>query len=84
LPYVGGIASPFGIAVIRKAAVTILNKLIWSPGNNGFLVSWDPSSLVLTYTGSTQSVNLTVNVVFVGQVRFILELAFVQPLNLAA
>jgi hypothetical protein len=83
-PYVGDIASPFGLAKIKKATTTILNKLIWSPGNNGFLVSWDPASLVITYTGSTQTVNLTVNVVFVGQVRFILELVFVQPLNLAA
>ena len=83
-PYVGQIASPYGIARARKAAVNILNKLIYSPGNNGILVSWDPKSLVLNYDGSTQTLNLTVNVVFVGQIRFILELAFVQPLNLAA
>jgi len=70
--------------LVALAATSILNKLIYSPGNNGILVSWDPKSLVLLYDGSTQTVNLTVNVVFVGQVRFILELAFVQPLNLAA
>lgn len=83
-PYVGQIAAPGGLARMKKAAVTILNKLIFSPGNNGILVSWDPKSLVLTYDGSTQTVNLAVNVVFVGQIRFILELVFVQPLNLAA
>lgn len=83
-PYVGSIASPYGLALARKAAIGILNRLIFSPGNNGILVSWDPKSLVLSYDGSTQTLNLTVNVVFVGQVRFILELAFVQPLNLAA
>lgn len=83
-PYIGKIADPYGMTRVRKAATSILNKLVYSPGNNGILVSWDKKSLSLTYDGSTQTVNLTVNVVFVGQVRFILELAFVQPLNLAA
>jgi hypothetical protein len=83
-PYVGQIASPFGLTRIRNKAISILNKLIYSPGNNGILVSWDSKSLAITYDGSNQTANLTVNVVFVGQVRFILELAFVQPLNLAA
>lgn len=83
-PYIGEIASPFGLSLIKKAAINILNKLIWSRGNNGFLVSWDPKTLILTYDGATESVLLTVNVVFVGQVRFVLELVFVQPLNLAA
>lgn len=83
-PYAGSIASPYGLARMRKAAIAILNQLIYSPGNNGILVSWAPKSLALTYSGATQTVNLTVNVTFVGQVRFILELAFVQPLNLAA
>lgn len=83
-PYIGQIASPYGIARVRKAAISILNKLIYSPGNNGILVSWDAKSLVLNYDGSTQTLSVTVNVVFVGQIRFILELAFVMPLNLAA
>jgi hypothetical protein len=83
-PYIGSIASPYGITRVRNATISILNQLVYSPGNNGILVSWDPKSLVLTYTGSTQTLNLTVNVVFVGQVRFILELVFVQPLTLAA
>ena len=83
-PYIGTIASPFGLAKIKKAAISILNKLIYSPGNNGILVSWDPKSMSITYDGETQTVNFSVNVVFVGQVRFILEMAFVQPLNLAA
>lgn len=83
-PYVGQIASPYGVARARKQCVNILNKLIYSPGNNGILVSWDPKSLVLNYDGSTQTLTVKVNVVFVGQIRFILELAFVQPLNLAA
>lgn len=83
-PYIGQIASPYGLARVRKAAISILNKLIYSPGNNGILVSWDSKSLVLSYDGSTQTLNVTVNVVFVGQIRFILELAFVMPLNLSA
>lgn len=83
-PYVGTIASPYGMTSMKNATKSILNQLIYSPGNNGILVSWDAKSLKLTYDGSTQSVNLTVNVVFVGQVRFVLELTFVQPLSLAA
>jgi hypothetical protein len=83
-PYVGSIASPYGMTAMKNAATSILNQLIYSPGNNGILVSWDTSSLSLTYSGETQAVSLTVNVVFVGQVRFILELTFVQPLSLAA
>lgn len=82
--YVGNIASPYGIARAKKAATKILNQLIYSPGNNGILVSFDPKSLVLTYNGDTQTLTLVVNVVFVGQIRFILEQTFVQPLNLAA
>lgn len=81
-PLVGTIESPYGITNIRNRTKSILNQLIYSPGNNGILVSWDPKSLSIVYTGSNQTANLTVNVVFVGQVRFILELVFVQPLNL--
>lgn len=83
-PYVGSIASPYGMTNMKNAAVSILNQLIYSPGNNGILASWNTSSLALTYNGSTQAVTLTVEVVFVGQVRFILEETFVQPLSLAA
>jgi hypothetical protein len=83
-PYVGSIASPYGLTNMRNAALSILQQLVYSPGNNGILVSYDPKSLKLVYSGSTQSVTLTVNVVFVGQVRFILEQTFVQPLNLVA
>lgn len=85
-PYIGTIASPYGLAKIKKAATRILNALIYSPGNNGILVSWDPKSMVITFDGTVGggTVNFTVSVVFVGQVRFILETAFVLPLNLAA
>jgi len=83
-PFIGTIASSFGLTAIKVAATSILNQLIFSPGNNGILVSWDTSSLDITFNGSTQAVSLTVDVVFVGQVRFILELVFVQPLMLAA
>jgi len=81
-PYIGTIASPYGITRVRNAIVTQLNNLIYSPGNNGVLVSWDAKSLVLQYTGATQSLAVSVNVVLVGQIRFVLETVFVQPLNL--
>jgi hypothetical protein len=83
-PYAGSIASPFGLTAIKNATKSILNQLIYSPGNNGILVSWDAKNLKVTYTGSTQTVNIQVPVVFVGQVRFIFEYVLVQPLNLAA
>lgn len=81
-PYIGTIASPYGLTRVRNAVITQLNNLIYSPGNNGVLVSWDPKSLVLNYNGATQALSITVNVVLVGQIRFILEQTFVQPLNL--
>lgn len=83
-PLIGSIASSYGVTNIKNRAKKILNQLIYSPGNNGILVSWDATSLSVIYNGDQQTANVTVNVVFVGQVRFILELVFVQPLNLAA
>lgn len=83
-PLIGSIASPYGITNIKNRAKLILQQLVYSPGNNGILVSWNAKSLSVTYSGETQTANLTVSVVFVGQVRFILELVFVQPLSLAA
>jgi hypothetical protein len=83
-PYVGSIADPFNLTRMKNTATSILNQLIYSPGNNGILISWDSASLILTYDGATQAVTVKVNVVFVGQVRFILELTFVQPLSLTA
>ncbi len=83
-PYIGTIASPYGMTRVKNAVVKQLNNLKYSPGNNGILVSWDPASLVLNYNGATQALSITVNVVLVGQIRFILEQTFVQPLNLSA
>ncbi|MDE3023129.1 MAG: hypothetical protein KGI54_14985 [Pseudomonadota bacterium] len=83
-PFIGTIESPYGLALLKRALIKQLNNLVYSPGSNGVLVSWDTSSLKLTYTGATQSVSMSVNVVLVGQVRFILEQTFVQPLNLTA
>lgn len=83
-PYIGTIASPYGITRVKNAIVKQLNNLIYSPGNNGVLVSWDPKTLKLTYNGANQTLSITVNVVLVGQIRFILEQTFVQPLNLTA
>lgn len=83
-PYIGTIASPYGITRVKNAVVKQLNNLIYANGNNGVLVSWDPKTLKLNYSGATQTLTITVNVVLVGQIRFILEQTFVQPLNLTA
>ena len=81
-PYIGSIASPFGQRRIKNAFTKALNSMIYTEGGNGVLVSWDPTSLVLNFTGSNQVESVTVAVVFVGQVRFLLTTALVQPLNL--
>ena len=81
-PYVGTIASSQSITTVRNATKAALNSLIYAPGGNGVINSWDPKSLVLTYTGATQTLNVTVNVTLVGQNRFITIYIPIQPLNL--
>ena len=81
-PYVGSIESPIVIGIKKQAATRILNSLIYTPGGNGILASWDPKSLFLTYTGTNQTLGVRVKVVFVGQDRFIEILVNVEPLNL--
>ena len=81
-PYIGTIADPVTEINILKAIKAALNLLIYSQGNpNGVLVSWDPNSLSLTYTGAQQLAAVTVNVILVGQNRFITETVNVLPLN---
>jgi hypothetical protein len=81
-PYVGTIADPYDEARMLNAAKQTLNGLIYTPGSNGILVSWDPTKLFLTYTGSTQTAAISANVVLVGQNRFITETVVISPLNL--
>lgn len=81
--YVGTIASPKDEAKILNSVKGTLNALIYSPGNpNGVIATWDPNSLVLNYFGGQQLAAVQVNVVLVGQNRFITILANIQPLNL--
>jgi hypothetical protein len=83
-PYVGTIASTFGLARVRNAVVAALNAEIYTPGGgNGVLSSWDASSLVLSYTGDNQTLAIQVSVTPVGQFRFILITVAIQQLNLA-
>jgi hypothetical protein len=84
-PYIGQIESFISIGTQKKAAQTALNgQLITPTATSGVLNSWDPTSLVLNYTGAQQLTTITFNCVFVGQNRFITIEAFVQPLNLSA
>jgi hypothetical protein len=82
-PYVGQIdAGVSSLGKIKKAITATLNALKYTgPGSSGILSSWQNSSLVLTYDGATQTVAITVSVVFVGQNRYITEFVNVQPLN---
>lgn len=82
-PYVGTQADPLTETKILNACKTVLNALLYGSGNsNGVLVSWDARSLRLVYTGSNQLAAITVNVVLVGQNRFITVQTNVLPLNI--
>lgn len=83
-PYVGGIASSLDIVRAKNAATKSLNSLIYTEGSNGVLNSWNPTSLVLTYSGSNQTLGVTVDAVNVGQNRIITTTVNVQPLSLSA
>lgn len=81
-PYVGTIAAPTTEVNIVKAAVKMLNALVYTGGaNNGVLASWDSKSLKLVYNGQSQVAGITVNVVLVGQNKYITVYASVEPLN---
>ena len=83
-PYVGSQADPLVSAKILNAVKATLNSLMFNTSNtNGILVSWNPNSLTLVYNGAQQLSAVTVNVVFVGQNRFITETVNVLPLNLS-
>jgi hypothetical protein len=79
--YIGTIASPVTEVAVLNAVKAVLNALIYTPGSNGVISSWDSSSLVLVYTGATQTASVTVNVTLVGQNRFITVFVPIQPLN---
>lgn len=80
--YIGQIAAPPTIIQVRRAVSDTLNALIFVNGNNGILAAWDSNSLQLVYTGSNQTLAITVDVVLVGQVRFITVYIPLLPINL--
>lgn len=82
-PYVGTQADPQTEAKILNAVKQALNALLANSGNaNGILVSWDPNTLSLTYSGTNQLAAVVVSVVFVGQNRFITATVNVLPLSI--
>lgn len=82
-PYVGSIADPLSEAKILNAVKSVLNGLLYNSGSaNGVLASWNPSSLILNYTGTNQVASVTVSVAFVGQNRFVTCTVDVSPLNI--
>ncbi len=82
-PYVGQIDSGgTSLGKVKNAVVSYLNGKVYSgTGSSGTLSSWDSTSLALTFTGATQTLAVKVDVVFVGQNRFITVFVPVQPLN---
>jgi len=81
--YCGTIASNITIVNPRNAYIALLNSLIYSSVNSvGILNSWDPNSLIVKFIGTGQVLQVTVNVVFVGQIRFITVNVTVNPLNI--
>ena len=83
-PYVGTIASNYDTTVVANAVKTLLNQLIYNGQSSiGILNSWDPNSLIIAYDGTTQTLSVAVNVVFVGQNLFISVTVTVNPLTIS-
>ena len=83
-PYIGSpvAATPKVAGMVKNAVKRILNNNTYSDSHGGLISSWDPTTLVASYTGSSQSWYISVDVVLVGQTRFITFMANIQPLNL--
>lgn len=82
-PYIGQVASTQSMTRVQNAIVRALNASIYSDSSQqGVLNSWDPSTLTLTYDGTTQTLTVSVSVSFVGQYRFINMTVSVNPLSL--
>lgn len=81
-PYVGTIADAYDETRILNAVKATLNALIYTPGSNGVLASWNAQSLVLYYNGNTQTASVCASVQLVGQNRFITETITIYPLTL--
>jgi hypothetical protein len=80
--FIGQIATPTTLATHKQAYIAILNSQIYNPtSGTGVLSSFDPASVVLKYTSGNQLESLSVNAIFVQQVRFITSTVNVQPLN---
>ena len=80
--YVGTIASPITETNITNAIVRLNNALIYTGGaSNGVLASWNPSSLVLNYSGTQRLASVTEQVTLVNENAYITVFASVEPLN---
>ena len=83
-PWVGSIAAPVNEALILRSLIHAYNGAIYAGGSSqGVIASWDAKSLTLNYNGSNQLASITVNVVLVGQNRYITCLTDVLPLNIS-
>jgi len=82
-PYIGQInAGQISLQKIKNVIMTDLNDIVYTQQNtSGWLSSWNPASLVLSFDGTTMTLSVTLQVVFVGQNRFITLYVTVQPLQ---
>lgn len=80
-PYVGTVADINNESKILSAAQLTLNSLIYTPGSQGVLASWDPNSLLVSYNGITQTASVSASVKLTGQNRFIVITSTIFPLN---
>jgi hypothetical protein len=82
-PYIGQInAGLISLQKIKNTIMTGLNDIVYAQsGSSGWLSSWDPKSLTLNFDGTTMTLSVQVNVVFVGQNRYITNYVVVQPLE---
>ena len=80
--YVGTIAAPIVEINILNTAKRILNSLIFTGGsNNGVLASWDPTTLLLIFTGANQLAAVSFSATLVSQNRFITVYDTIAPTN---
>ena len=84
-PYTGTIQSTIAIGNQKRAMINALNaQVVTASSQGGVLNSWNNSTLILTYNGQQQCTSVSFQCTFVGQNRFTLVTAYVQPLSLSA
>lgn len=81
-PYIGQIAAgAISLGKIKNQVIAGINNITYTgPGSSGWIATWNPSSLNLSFNGTTMTLSLTLSIVFVGQNRFLTTYVTINPL----